>query len=143
MFLGRSDHSLDAKGRLFLPVRHRPPFERGAYVTKAVDRCLAVWAPEDFERVITEMQEKARRGTTERAVLLSMSAGTHETTPDKQGRIQIPQQLRDWAGLSSEVVVIGGISHLQLWNPEQWSAKDAEGTQGLTSGEDNVADMAF
>jgi MraZ protein len=143
VFLGRSDHTIDVKGRMFLPARHRSAFERGAYVTKMLDGCLAVWPPEDFERMIADLQEKARRGATERSVLRSMVAGTHDAVPDKQGRVQIPAVLRDWAGLTSEVVVVGGINHLELWNPERWQEKDAEGSQGLISGEDSVADMAF
>lgn len=143
MFFGRSDHTLDAKGRLFLPARHRPAFERGVFLTKSLDGCLSVYPPEEFETLITDLQEKARRGARERAILRSMVAGTFDSVPDKQGRVALPASLREYAGLTAEVVVVGGINHLELWNPERWAAKDAEGSQGLLEGEDAVADMAF
>lgn len=143
MFFGRSDHSLDAKGRLFLPARHRPSFERGAFVTKSIDGCLAIWPQDDFLRMIAELQEKARRGAKERQVLRSIAAGTHEVLPDRQGRVPIPQALREFAGLAEQVAVIGNVDHLEVWDPERWAAKDAQGSEGLHDGSDEIADMAF
>ena len=143
MFFGRSDHSLDAKGRLILPARSRAAFEQGAFITKSIDGCLAIWPEADFLPMIEELKVKARRGAQERQVLRSIAAGTHEVVPDKQGRVPIPQALRAFAGLSDQVALIGNVDHLEVWDPSRWDAKDAQGSDGLQAGEDHIADMAF
>lgn len=137
MYFGRSDHSLDAKGRLILPARSRAGFERGAFITKSIDGCLAIWPQDDFLPMIEELKEKAKSGgAAARQVLRSIAAGTHEVVPDKQGRVPIPQGLRDYAGLGEQVALIGNVDHLEVWDPTRWETKDAEGSGGLHSGED-------
>lgn len=131
MFLGQHDHSLDAKGRVILPAEYRDPFERGAVLTKLIDGCLALWTPEEFKRVADDLIEKARRGNAERTVARSFAGGAKSLDIDKQGRIAIPQHLRDYAGLDKEVVVTGQFNRVEIWNKERWQAVDASGEESL------------
>ena len=142
-FWGTHEHSLDAKGRVILPSRFRSPFRAGAFLTKILDGCLALWTPVEFERRTADMLEKARRGQSERNVARVWAAGAFEVNPDGQGRVAIPPMLREYARLDSDVVINGAINHVELWQPDKWREVDAEGSQHLLSGQDALADMGF
>jgi MraZ protein len=125
-FVGRFDHSLDVKGRVILPARFRTSFERGGSLTQHHERCLALWTPGEFDRQMSEMLATAREGSAEaRNVVRVWAAGSVEVEIDRQGRMGIPANLREFAGLEGEVLVIGAIDHIELWNPEEWSTRVA------------------
>ena len=65
-FFGTYEHSLDGKGRVILPARFRAAFEHGGYLTQYRDGCLALWTPDEFERQMEEMQERAASGKSDR-----------------------------------------------------------------------------
>lgn len=142
-FWGTYGHSLDAKGRVILPSKFREPFRGGAFLTKLLDGCLALWTPAEFERKTADMLEKSRRGQSERNVARVWASAAFEVTPDSQGRIPLPAQLREFAQLDGDVVINGVINHVELWNTARWREVDAEGSQGLLSGQDALADMGF
>ncbi len=95
MFLGEFQHSLDAKGRVILPVRFREQLEGGAVMARALDGCLVVYPLAEFDRVARKLQEVRERGARERQAARAFFAGAVEFTPDKQGRVAVPQNLRD------------------------------------------------
>lgn len=125
MFLGRHVHNLDAKGRLAIPARFRDELSGGVVLTRGIDRCLtlypmAVWLPL-AERVsalpISDPDARAfRRLVFADAVDLDL---------DGQGRILLPPELRAYAGIDREAVVIGVNTHLEIWSPERWDAVNA------------------
>jgi MraZ protein len=143
MFLGEYQHSLDAKGRVILPAKFREQLEGGAFITKLLDGCLAVWTPEEFDKVATDMLEKARRGQAERNVFRSFMAGSADVAPDKQGRIAIPANLREFADLDRDVVVTGAYSRIEIWNAEKWRAVNAQGEQHLVGAGESLADVGI
>lgn len=142
-FLGEFRHALDAKGRLILPADFREQLTGGGFVTKLTDGCLAVFTPAEFRRRSLEMLDMARQGQTERQTVRSFGAASKPVSPDGQGRIAIPQALREWAALERDVVVVGVFNHIELWNPERWAAIDAQGSNSLLSGHDALAGMGF
>src|SRR3979411_1511132 len=103
MFLGELQDSLAAKGRVILPARFRDQLEGGAVMARALDGCLAVYPVEEFQRVANTLQEARARGGRERRAARSYFSGAVEITPDKQGRVAIPTQLRAFAKLEREV----------------------------------------
>jgi MraZ protein len=135
MFLGEYSHSLDAKGRVILPARFREQLEGGGVMARALDGCLAVYTPDEFERVALKLREARERGPRERAAAGAFYAGATECTPDKQGRVAIPQQLREYAGLDREVVVAGGYDHIEIWDAQRFRSRDAEGIAAIQAGE--------
>jgi MraZ protein len=143
MFLGEYQHSLDAKGRVILPARFREQLEGGAFVTKLLDGCLAVWTPEEFRKVAEDMQEKARRGQAERNVVRSFAAGAAEVVPDRQGRIAIPATLRSFAGLERDVVVAGVFTRIEIWDSERWGQVNRDGEQHLVGAEAGLDDLGI
>src|SRR5204862_325581 len=99
MFLGEYEHSLDAKGRVILPARFREQLEGGAVMTRALDGCLAVYTLDEFDRVARKLTGARERGGRERQAARTFFSGATELTPDKQGRVAVPQKMRDYAGL--------------------------------------------
>ena len=143
MFFGEYEHSLDAKGRIILPAKFRDRLEGGGFITKVLDGCLAVYTAEEFEKVATDMQEKARRGQMERNVVRSFAAGTAEVLPDRQGRVAIPATLRDFAGLEREVMVTGAINRIEIWDAARWRDVNRQGEQLLAGAQPGLDDLGI
>jgi MraZ protein len=141
LFLGEYKHSLDAKGRVILPAKFREPFEGGGYITKVLDGCLALYTTEEFEKVAADMQEKAKRGRTERAAVRSFAAGTEPVSPDRQGRITIPPNLRTFAGLERDVAVIGAFGRIEIWDAARWDDANREGERSLATAGSGLDDL--
>src|SRR4051812_21873310 len=134
MFFGEHQHALDPKGRVILPARFRDQLADGAYLTSEVDGCLAVWTPDDFHARAVEMRERARGGPADRQVARAFFSGAVEAPPDKQGRIAVPQHLRDFAGLERDVVITGQFDRIEIWDATQWAEEKARGNRGLAAG---------
>jgi MraZ protein len=122
-FFGRYEHSLDAKGRLILPSKFRPAFERGGFLSQYNDRCLALWTPDNFEKQMELMEANQQLSTEQRNLARIWASGSQEVEVDKQGRMLIPVYLREYARLTSDVLVLGTIDRIELWNPQEWETK--------------------
>jgi len=132
LFLGEHQHSLDAKGRVILPARFRDQLGDRAFVTSEQDGCLALWTPEEFEVKAAEIKARARTG--DRDVSRAFFAGAVEASPDRQGRIAIPQGLRDFAGLERDVFVVGLYDHIEIWDAQAWRQTKTSGERRLAEG---------
>jgi MraZ protein len=130
-FVGRHEHSLDVKGRIILPARYRASFDTFAYISKNTERCLALWTPEAFERKAALMEALFDRSPEDRAMVRAWASGSMEVELDRQGRVAIPSYLRDYAHLQDAVLVHGAISHIELWDPEEWAIRGAPGDAEL------------
>lgn len=122
MFLGTHTPRLDDKGRLALPAKFRTELEGGLVITKGQERCLFVFPMVEFSR-ITELLRSApvtQRNVRDYSRVFFASA-SHEV-PDGQGRITVPSQLREYAGLSKDCVVIGANSRVEVWDAEAWQS---------------------
>jgi MraZ protein len=120
VFLGTHTPRLDDKGRLALPAKFRTELEGGLVITKGQERCLFVFPMAEFSR-ITELLRSAP--VTQRSVRdysrVFFASASHEV-PDGQGRITVPSQLREYAGLSKDCVVIGANSRVEVWDAAAW-----------------------
>jgi MraZ protein len=123
-FIGRYEHSLDLKGRVILPAKLRSAFDTQAFLTQHLDRCLALWTPEAFDEQAVIMQAKQSIDAERNSVRL-WAASSIEVEMDRQGRVAIPQFLRDFAGLEIErpLMITGAIDHIELWNLEEFAAR--------------------
>jgi len=135
MFLGEFQHSLDVKGRVILPVRFREQLEGGAVMARALDGCLAVYPVAEFEQLAKKLGEARERGAKERQAARTFFAGAVEITPDKQGRVAVPQHLRDYAHLEREVMVAGSFDHIEIWDAQLFAERDAGGIASIAEGE--------
>ncbi|MCO6451014.1 MAG: division/cell wall cluster transcriptional repressor MraZ [Caldilineales bacterium] len=137
MFLGQYERGLDPKGRITLPANYRELLgDRGAFVTRGLDRCLVIFPREDFEawrRRIRELPMTSRRGRDLRRHIFS---GAAEIIPDGQGRINLPQHLRAYASIESDVIVAGSDNYIEIWDARLW---DEARTSFEASGDDVAA----
>ncbi|HEX5586626.1 MAG TPA: division/cell wall cluster transcriptional repressor MraZ [Acidimicrobiia bacterium] len=136
MFLGEYEHSLDAKGRVILPAKFRDQLTAGGFVTKGRGGCLSVFTPEEFESVASQVRELSKRGAKDLNAARSFFSGAAEINPDKQGRVALPLNLRNYAGLTREVVVTGVFSRIEVWDRERWLEHDRVGDLALSDSDD-------
>lgn len=120
---GTYEHNMDAKGRLAVPAKLRDELGTTFYLTMGLDRCLSIY-PQESWAVFTEKFDSLP--ITQSKKMRALFANTLKCELDAQGRILIPQNLRDWAGLQKEVVIIGVNSRAEIWDAERWHAEQAE-----------------
>ena len=120
MFLGTHSPRLDEKGRMFLPAKYREVLAAGVVITKGQERCLYVFPAEEFTRITEGLRTAPVTSKTVRDYSRVLFASASDEVPDKQGRVTIPQGLRDYAGLQRECVVIGANTRMEIWDATAW-----------------------
>ena len=120
MLLGEFKHNLDLKGRLAVPVKFRQKLSGGAIVTRGLDKCLFVFSNKEWEVLAQKLIALPLAQANSRAFVRLMLAGAMDVELDKQGRILIPDYLRDYAGLKKETIVAGLYNRFEIWNSESW-----------------------
>ncbi|MDO4664891.1 MAG: division/cell wall cluster transcriptional repressor MraZ [Actinomycetaceae bacterium] len=120
MFLGTYEPKLDDKGRLILPSKYRDDLADGLVITRGQDRCLYVFPQEEFARMYQELRRAPLASKQARDFIRVMLSGALDDKPDKQGRITIPVSLRQYAGLSRDLAVIGAGSRVEIWSRAAW-----------------------
>jgi transcriptional regulator MraZ len=133
VFFGRFEHSLDTKGRLILPAKFRAQFERGGYLGKHHERCLALWPEDQFALRIDQMRETQELGQDERNLARFWAQGLTEVEVTASGRMAIPAYLRDYARLEGDVLVNGALDRIELWNPALFEERVAPIESQLTA----------
>ena len=121
MFIGEYQHALDEKGRLAMPVKFRAKMADGAVVTKGLDNCLSVYTISEWEKLAEKLAAMPMTQAASRAFARLMLAGATQVTIDKQGRVNIPGYLREYAGLSGTVVIAGLFSRVEIWSQKGWT----------------------
>lgn len=120
MFLGTSDHSLDAKGRVILPSKFREELGESFYITKGFERCVQVMSVDEFDRLRAQIRAlPADKALALQYLLISPAT---QVSPNSQGRVSISQKLREDAGLSGEVTVVGMDSRIEIWDKATFAA---------------------
>lgn len=120
MFLGQYVHSFDDKNRLTVPARYRELISDGAFVVQGLDRNLMVLTGAAFEVIYQRIMAMNLTDPTARLLRRLILGSASQLDVDKSGRILLPQNLREFAGLSSEVVLIGQGDYFEIWEPTLW-----------------------
>lgn len=120
MFIGEYQHNIDEKGRLAMPKKFRPDLSKGAVVTRGLDRCLFVYPMEQWEELAKKLASMPISQSKSRAFARLMLAGAMDVQLDKQGRIVLPEYLREYAGVSKKTVVTGLYDRLEIWDEKSW-----------------------
>ncbi|MDD2757769.1 MAG: division/cell wall cluster transcriptional repressor MraZ [Patescibacteria group bacterium] len=120
MFIGEYSHNLDDKGRLAVPVKFRPDLEDGAVVTRGLDSCLFLYTKKEWAKLAEKLAALPISQSNSRAFARLMLAGAMDVDMDKQGRVVVPEYLRQFAGMKKNVVVAGLYNRLELWDEESW-----------------------
>jgi MraZ protein len=120
VFTGEYRHAVDEKGRLAVPARFRAQLDGGLVVARWLDACLAIFPLPAWEVIAAKVASLPVTDPNARLLQRRLFAQATETELDKQGRILVPQNLRDLAGLAGEAVVVGGQDHAEIWAPARW-----------------------
>jgi MraZ protein len=120
MFLGTHAPRLDDKGRLVLPAKFRDGLAAGLVLTKGQERSIVVWPAAEFAGYAARLAEASRTDAAVRAFQRVLFSGATDEIPDRQGRITVPQGLRDYAGLDRDVVVVGNGTTAEIWAAQAW-----------------------
>lgn len=120
MFIGEYRHSIDEKGRLALPIKFRQLLHKGAVVTRGLDSCLFIYTLSEWKMLADKLSKLPISKANTRAFARLMLAGAMDVTLDSQGRIMLPEYLREYASMSKKVVVTGLYNHLEIWDQDRW-----------------------
>ena len=126
MFLGTHTPKLDDKGRLILPAKFRDELADGLVIAKFQEHCLAVWPVSVFVEMTKTVRSASSSQQGVRDYQRILASGASNETPDRQGRITVPPDLRSYAGLDKDCVVVGAIDRVEVWNPAAWEQYSAE-----------------
>lgn len=123
MFIGEYKHNVDSKGRLAVPAKFRSKLKEGAVVTKGLDDCLFLYPKEQWQQIAKKLSELPISQAKARAFSRLMLAGAMDVEIDSQGRITLPEYLRNYASLShnsGKAVVAGLYDRLEIWDENKW-----------------------
>src|SRR5215204_2177219 len=116
LFLGEFEHSIDDKGRLAVPARFRPALEDGLFITRGLDRCLVIWDGDSWRAVSERVRTLSLWDGDARRMQRLFFSGAASGQLDKLGRMVIPQYLRSYAAIDTEVVVVGLADRIEVWS---------------------------
>lgn len=126
MFIGEYAHSLDSKGRLNVPAKFRRGVQGGVVITRGLDNCLFVYPKAEWEEMAAKLATLPLGQKKSRAFARLMLAGAWDAELDSQGRVMVPEYLREYATLGKHVIVAGLYNRMEIWNEDKWVAYKAE-----------------
>ena len=132
-FKGSYNYSVDSKGRINLPAKLRKHVSTEAgdtfVVTRGFEQCLFVYPVDEWNKVEQKLRSLSSYDTQHRRFMRELLELAHETQLDAQARLSIPQELREYADIQSEVRIIGTLDKIEVWNPkvyEQYKQNNPE-----------------
>ena len=121
MFKGEYNHTIDPKGRLIIPSRFRELLGEEFVITKGLDGCLSIYPQKEWESFEEKLRALPLTNKNARTLTRFFVAGACTCELDKQGRILVPQTLREFAGLDKDVVLAGNLNRIEVWSKEAWA----------------------
>lgn len=137
--MGSFSHNIDVKGRMNFPTKLRELLGVNFIITKGLDNCLFVYSTDEWAKL--EEKIKALPLSKGRNLQRFFFSGACEVESDKQGRILIPQHLRDYAGLEKDVMVIGASNRAEIWDKTHWDEQNGNVSQEML--EEAMDDLGF
>jgi MraZ protein len=122
MFLGEFYCQADTQGSLTLPGKIRSGLEGELTLTRGIERCLLIYPAKEWQQLAAKIQEQLRLTRSgDRAFARLMFSGALSCIPDAEGRIPVPEHLRQYAGIQGEAVIVGLCNHLEVWDAQRWA----------------------
>jgi MraZ protein len=120
MLLGEFEHTIDDKGRITVPAKFRARLAAGLVVTKGIDPCLWLYPTDVWNDLAPEIKGLPMTDPTAREFRRQVFGGASNAVPDKQGRVNLPTYLRNYANIDKQAMIIGLYDHCEIWNPVRW-----------------------
>lgn len=135
MFMGEFQQKLDTKGRMIIPSKFRDSLNEQFVITRGLDKCLFGYTMDEWARIEEKMKSLPLTKKDARKFMRLFFSGATVVDMDKQGRINIPSNLREYANLLKDCVVIGVSSRIEIWSENEWQ-------EFYSESEDNFEDIA-
>jgi len=120
MLIGEYTHTLDRKNRMSLPVKFRKEIGKSVVIAPGLDNCLSLFAVKEWQKISNKLSDSSMLTSDNRSFSRFMFGQAVNVDVDSQGRILIPENLKNRSGLSSKVVVIGVQNRVEIWNEKAW-----------------------
>jgi len=120
VFLGEFEHSIDEKGRVAIPARFREELGEGMVLTRGFDQCLQAFPRPVWQQLAQKVSSLSLGSPEARNLRRILFSNAAEVEVDRQGRILVPQNLREYAGLAEQVVITGMDTFFELWSADRW-----------------------
>jgi MraZ protein len=141
--MGEYLHSVDVKGRIILPVDFREELGTTFIITKGLDRCLFVYHQSEWKILSEKLKQLPLSKPEARAFVRFFFSGARQLECDKQSRFLVPGNLRDYAMLEKDVVLIGVSNRIEIWNKVQWEAYNDEINPMVTTIAETLTDLGI
>lgn len=128
-YSGEYRHSLDAKSRVVLPSKFRKNLDKSVVIAPSLDRCLTIYTPEGFEKFYENLKTLPALNKKARDMVRYFIGNAFDVDIDSQGRIILPQKLKDTANITKDVVYVGVGSTIELWGAEEYDHQEEEVTR--------------
>jgi len=122
MLIGEYTHTLDDKNRMSLPVKFRKEMGKSVVVAPGLDNCLSIFTTKEWEKITSKLSDGSMIASDNRSFSRFMFGQAAQLDVDTQGRILIPDNLKNRSGLTSKVIVIGVQNRAEIWNEKAWNA---------------------
>jgi len=143
MFIGEYNHTLDDKGRLAIPAKFRAILKKGAVVTKGLDNCLFLYTKEQWGKIAARFAALPISQAKSRAFARHLLAGAMDLEFDNQGRITLPEYLRQFSSLKKKVIITGLYNHLEIWNELAWNKYKTETEKNSNAIAEELGDLGI
>ena len=143
MLLGEYRFNIDEKGRITIPSKFRKNFKDGLVATKGFENCLFVFTKTDWQDFAGQIRQLKTLKKDARQLSRFIFGGATEDDADKQGRVNIPTNLREWAALKKEVVIIGVGNRLEVWSKVNWQQTEKQAASSFSDIAEELADLGF
>ena len=114
------NHTVDAKGRMIIPAKFREELGLTFIITRGIDSCILVYAKDEWQKLVDTINEQSMVNRDARKFTRFLIGGAAEVEPDGQGRILIPQYLREYANIAKDTVAVGMGNHAEIWGKESY-----------------------
>jgi len=122
MFIGEHFHSIDDKGRVSVPSKYRQDLSDGVVITRGLDNCLFAYPRAEWDKIAERLSQLPLSQKKSRAFTRLMLAGAWDAEIDSQGRVMIPEYLRQYAGLKKHITLAGLYNRIEIWDEDNWQA---------------------
>ncbi|HCS74689.1 MAG TPA: cell division/cell wall cluster transcriptional repressor MraZ [Clostridiales bacterium] len=143
MFFGEYQHTIDPKGRVFMPAKFREDLGENFFVTKGLDNCLFVYPAEEWSILEQKLRTLPLTSKEARAFIRFFFAGAAECGADKQGRILLPVTLREYASLEKDLSIIGVSTRVEIWNRDTWESYNGESSMDQEAIIEKMAELGI
>jgi MraZ protein len=143
MFLGEYQHSIDDKGRIIIPAKFREALGTDFIITRGLDQCLFVYPRAEWNQLEQRLKALPSMAANARAFSRLLFSGASECEWDKQGRVNVPNHLREYSKLDKDCTVIGVSNRVEIWDKEIWAEYSRQSQDSFNEIAEKLVDFDF